>query len=82
MQNTFCTHKENSSVNNRKKKMQGHRTHYTLHITHYKWTKAPQYNKCWNLEFLQDNNKFINLSACVVLSMDELTASYSTRRQF
>ena len=28
-----------------------------LHITNYKWTKAPQYNKCWNLEFLQDNSK-------------------------
>ena len=28
-----------------------------LQRTNYKWTKAPQYNKCWNLEFLQDNSK-------------------------
>ena len=29
------------------------------HITHYKGqiTDGPQYNKCWNLEFLQDNSK-------------------------
>ena len=25
--------------------------------TNYEWTKAPQYNKCWNLEFLQDNSR-------------------------
>ena len=36
MQNTFCTHKENSSVNNRKKKMQGHRTKDKGQITNYK----------------------------------------------
>ena len=35
----------------------GQRTNYKGQITNYKWTKAPQYNKCWNLEFLQDNSK-------------------------
>ena len=30
-----------------------------LHITHYKGqiTDGPHYNKCWNLEYLQDNSK-------------------------
>ena len=34
-------------------------THYKGQITNYKGqiTEAPQYNKCWNLEFLQDNIK-------------------------
>ena len=35
----------------------GQRTNYKLQITNYKWTKAPQYNKCWNLEIFQDNSK-------------------------
>ena len=30
-------------------------TEDTLQRTKDKWTEAPRYNKCWNLEIFQDN---------------------------